>query len=163
MFMSGVDVERCIRSIKVKNSEGYDRVPQRILVDGMIHLLPPFTKFFDAIYYSKEIPEQWRLSKIMPVHKSGCKQVIENYRPVANLCSSSKIFERLILNRISHLEIEGGVDLTGNCQHGFKKNRGTCSAGLQLQSLISRALDDDEFVAMASLDITTRQRHSATP
>ena len=97
MFMSGVEVERCIRSIKVKNSEGYDRVPQRILVDGMIHLLPPFTKLFDAIYYSKEIPEQWRLSKIMPVHKSGCKQVIENYRPVANLCSSSKIFERLIL------------------------------------------------------------------
>ena len=44
--------------------------------------------------------------------------------------------------------------LSNDCQHGFKKNRGTSTAGLQLQSLISRALDDDEFVAMASLDLS---------
>ena len=29
--------------------------------------------------------------------------MIENYRPVANLCSASKVFERLILNRINQL------------------------------------------------------------
>ena len=46
------------------------------------------------------------------------------------------------------------MDLSNDCQHGFKKNRGTSTAGLQLQSLISRALDDDEFVAMASLDLS---------
>ena len=33
MFMSSQEVECCIKSIKLKNSEGYDRVPQRILVD----------------------------------------------------------------------------------------------------------------------------------
>ena len=109
--MDAVEVESCIRSIKVKNSEGFDRIPQRILVEGMVHLLPPLIKLFSAIYLSKKIPEQWRLSKIIPVHKSGCKQSIENYRPVANLCSTSKVFERLILNRIGQLESIGGVDL----------------------------------------------------
>ena len=52
------------------------------------------------------------------------------------------------------MEILNNVDLTGKEQHGFKKGRGTASAGLQLQSLIARALDDDEFVAMASLDLS---------
>ena len=80
--------------------------------------------------------------------------MVENYRPVANLCSTSKIFEKLILNRISQLEILNNCDITGKGQHGFKKNRGTVTAGLQLQSLISRALDDDEFVAVASLDLS---------
>ena len=94
------------------------------------------------------------LFKIIPVHKKGNKCVIENYRPVANLCSSSKIFEKLILNRISQLEIINKVDITGNGQHGFKKNRGTATAGLLLQSLISRSLDDDEYVAMAGLDLS---------
>ena len=37
----------------------------------------------------------------------------------------------------------------------LKKNRGTLSAGLTLQSLISRALDDNEFVAMASIDLSS--------
>ena len=65
---------------------------------------------------------------------------------MANLCSASKIFERLILNRISHLEALNSVDITGKGQHGFKKGKGTVTAGLQLQSLIARALDDDNFV-----------------
>ena len=47
----------------------------------------------------------------------------------------------------NQLELSGGIDLTGKCQHGFKKNKGTATAGLQLQSLISKAiwaLDNDE-------------------
>ena len=96
----------------------------------------------------RTIPEQWRVAKIIPVHKKGSKSVIENYRPVANLCGASKIFERLILNRINKLENIAGIDLTNKGQHGFKKNRGTASAGLTIQSLIARALDDDEYVAI---------------
>ena len=115
MFMSITEVEKCIKSIKLKNRKGYDRIPQRILVDGVDHLLPPLTKLFIVIYTEKKIPEQWRLSKIIPVHKKGSKHVIENYRPVANLCCASKIFERLILNRINQLESSGGIYLTGKC------------------------------------------------
>ena len=80
--------------------------------------------------------------------------MIDNYRPVANLCSTSKIFERMILNRISEIESLNNVDITGNQQHGFKKGRGTASAGLLLQSIISRSLDDDCYVALASIDLS---------
>ena len=113
-------------------------------------MLVPLAKLFELIYKEKKIPEQWRLSKIIPVHKKGNKQDIENYRPVANLCSASKVFERLILNRINQLEEEGKIDLTGKSQHGFKKNRGTTSASLLLQSLMSRSLDDDELASLKS-------------
>ena len=34
------------------------------------------------------IPDQWRFAKIVPVHKKGSKQMIENYRPVSNLGST---------------------------------------------------------------------------
>jgi hypothetical protein len=123
MFMSTNEVQKSIESIKLKNTEGYDRIPQRVLVDGIEHLLQPFTKLFDLIYREKSIPEQWRISKIVPVHKKGSKQMIENYRPVANLCSASKVFERLILNRINQLETLANIDLTGKGQHGFKKKQ----------------------------------------
>jgi hypothetical protein len=32
------------------------------------------------------------------------KVEIENYRPIANLCNTSKIFEKLILKQIHYLE-----------------------------------------------------------
>ena len=65
-----------------------------------------------------------------------------------------KIFERLILNRIAQIEELNNVDITGNQQHCFKKGRGTATAGLLLQSLIARALDDDCYVALASIDLS---------
>ena len=71
MFMSTREVEACIKSIKIKNSEGYDRIPQRILVEGIKHLLAPLSKLFKTVYDSKSIPEQWLFSKIIPVHKKG--------------------------------------------------------------------------------------------
>ena len=99
-------------------------------------------KLFSLVYSTLTIPEQWRFSKIIPVHKKGSKCMVENYRPVANLCSTSKIFEKLILNRISQLEFLNNCDITGKGQHGFKKNRGTVTAGLQLQSLKHVLLPD---------------------
>ena len=61
------------------------------------------------------------MAKIIPIFKKGSKNAIENYRPVANQCSISKIFEKLILKQINYLESINGLDFTGKQQHGFKK------------------------------------------
>ena len=130
----------------LNNTEGYDRIPQRILVDGLEQLLDPLTDLFKLIYGEKVIPGQWLVSRIIPVHKKGNKSLIENYRPVANLCSVSKVFKKLILTRIYELEIINGINLAGKQQHGFQKNKSTLTAGLLLQSLIAGALDDDNYI-----------------
>ena len=44
------------------------------------------------------------MSVITPVHKKGLKDEVSNYRPVANSCSTSKIFDKLTLNRINEIE-----------------------------------------------------------
>ena len=79
---------------------------------------------------------------------------IENYRPIANLCSASKVFEKLILKQIQYLESKNKLDLTGRQQHGFKRKKSTATAGALLQSLIARAADENCFVVMASLDLS---------
>ena len=47
------------------------------------------------------------------------------------------------------------MDLTGENQHGFKKERSTTSAALQLQSLISRALDENNYYVLSSIDLSS--------
>ena len=46
------------------------------------------------------------------------------------------------------------LDLSGTAQHGFKKNRGTVSAGLAIQSIKSQHLDIDEHILMAIRDLS---------
>ena len=43
------------------------------------------------------------------------------HRPVANLCSVSKIFEKLFLKRINELKIVSGIALAGKQEHGSQK------------------------------------------
>ena len=64
-FMTDVNIINAIKSLKLKNSEGYDRIPQRILVDGGVQLIKPLAKLFALIYSEKMIPDQWRVSKII--------------------------------------------------------------------------------------------------
>ena len=104
---------------QVKNSEGYDPIPQRILVDGIDHLVIPQAHLFNQIYHNNQLPDQWLISKVCPIHEKGSKNEIENYRPISILCSSSKVFEKLILKRIMEIQKESGVVLTGVEQHGL--------------------------------------------
>jgi hypothetical protein len=88
MFMDENSIKECMSTLKPKNSEGFDRISQRVLLDETEHLLQPLTTLFDQVYKQRKIP------KTIPIFKNkGKKRHIENYRPMANLCSTSKIKE----------------------------------------------------------------------
>ena len=70
MFMDPVSVKECMQSLKIKNSEGYDRIPQRILVDGLEPLVLAFSGLFARIYAQVQVPNQWLISKTIPVFKN---------------------------------------------------------------------------------------------
>ena len=124
------------------------------LSDARAILKDNLSLLFDKIYSTCTVPEQWKVSKIVPIFKKGSKVEIENYRAIENLCSTSKNFEKFILKQIHYLESTNKLDLTGKNQHGFKRNKSTATAGALLQSIIAHAADDRCFVLMASLDLS---------
>ena len=154
-FMKEIDVINAVKSLNSNNTEGHDRIPVRIIVDSIELLSKPLAYLFNEIYSTKQLPEQWLISKVIPIHKKGSTSKIENYRPISNLCACSKIFEKLILNQIKKIEIANKIDLTNKSQHGFKSKHSTLTAGLKIQSLIARAVDDDMYALMASLDLSS--------
>ena len=103
-FMTMNDVKACLSDLKNKKCEGFDRIPVCMILDARETLLPPLANLFNEIYNTCKIPEQWKVSKIVPIFKKGSKVAIENYRPISNLCSASKVFEKLILKQIQYLE-----------------------------------------------------------
>ena len=129
-----------LKTYLIRCSRGKCIKPSVCVVPVLYRFPRSLINSFELLWWSNSIPGQWLISKIIPVHKKGDKKCIENYRPVANLCSVSKIFEKLILKRINELEVINGIKVGGNQQHGFIRNKSTVTAGLLLQSLITRAL-----------------------
>ena len=91
-FMTEIKVREVLSTLKIKNCEGVDRIPLRILNEGAEILHKPLSKLFKLIYDSKQVPAQWKIAKIIPTHKKGTRDNIKNYRPISNLCAISKIY-----------------------------------------------------------------------
>ena len=78
----------------------------------------------------------------------------KNYRPITNLCSMTKVYQQLIMNHQKEIESKSKCDLTGNAQLGFSQKRSMVTASLTLQSILTRALDQDNYALMSSTDLT---------
>ena len=85
------------------------------------------------------LPEGIKIAKIIPLFKSGVKTNFTNYRPVALLPQFSKILEKLFCKRLN--EFIDKNKLLSDSQYGFRLNRSTSLAILELVEEISTALD----------------------
>ena len=153
-FFTEEKVSAVMRDLKDKSSYGPDNIPVKVLRDAHKILAKPYHRLLNKIYHQNEIPEQWKTSRILPLYKKGKKSLIENYCPISNLCAGSKVFERLILMQILEIEEESGTSLTGTNQHGFKKERSTITASIDIQSRVAALMDQNQYVAVASLDLS---------
>ena len=68
-FMNLSDVEKCMKDLNRKKCEGFDQVPLCTLFDACAVLVKPLAILFDKIYRSCTIPDQWKISKIIPLYK----------------------------------------------------------------------------------------------
>ena len=97
-------------------SPGPDGLPYEALrVDDACFrscLLP----FFELVRSWSIVPTVWRSAVVAPLHKSGAADQFTNYRPISLLCSSQKVFERLLLKRlVPHVD-----PLLDESQAGFR-------------------------------------------
>ena len=66
----------------------------------------------------------------------------------------TKGYKQLIINRLKEIKSESGVDITGNCKHGFKQKRSTAMVSLTLQSVLSHALKNNNYSKLASIELS---------
>ena len=59
-FMTESDVLRAVTSLQNKTSEGHDRIPVRVIKDGITILIKPLTVLFNKIYDQRSLPEQFQ-------------------------------------------------------------------------------------------------------
>ena len=148
------DTIKILKSLPLKNSSGFDRVPLRFLNEGQALLAKTIHSLLIKIWTSEKIPYCWKITKTCPLLKKGNKCDVNNYRPISNLCSLAKVFEKIVLLKLEQVADNNNIDLTGTLQHGFKKLHSTNTAMLSIQNVISKALDKNNYAALISLDLS---------
>ena len=63
-------------------------------------IVKPLPIIFENCLQSRSFHNNWKKSSVVPIHKKGDKQLLQNYQPVSLLSIRGKIFERIIFNPI---------------------------------------------------------------
>jgi hypothetical protein len=90
------EVEKIIKSMKTKDSYGYDEITSRILKASLPFVVSPLTQICNEMLCQGISPDRLKYTSIKPCFKKGNRQEMTNYRPISLLIEFSKMFERLI-------------------------------------------------------------------
>ena len=95
------EVRVAIRSMKSGTAPGPDKISADLLRAGN-HVLHSLLAAHMTSYLQKErIPDQWRSSRTVILHKKGDRDDLRNYRPISLLSVLYKLYMKIILTRIS--------------------------------------------------------------
>jgi hypothetical protein len=145
------DIINVIRHMKNSSSSGHDGISITYIKDCAVQLAPVLKFIYDKVLLFATMPHQWKLAKIIPLHKKDKKDNPENYRPISLLCSLGKVYEKCLLNVMTK---KFGDSLPSPFQHGFRKNHSTSTAALTVQNIIAKALDNKKKVIVISTDMS---------
>ena len=130
-----------------------DCIPLVVLKNCEPELSYILAELFNKCLKESCFPDCWKVSSVVPVFKNvGERSTAKNYRPVRLLSVVSKVFEKLVNNRIvDHLEKCG---LFSDFQYGFRYSRSTADLLTVVSDRIARAFNRSGATRAVALDIS---------
>ena len=145
------EVRKIILSLKNSKSCGVDTIDTytiKLIVDD---ILPAVTHIVNLSIQQGVFPSQYKIAKVIPLHKKEDPLLPKNYRPVAILCILSKVIERVIFLQI--VQYMNSNDLFHPNHHGFRAHHSPTSAMIQMYDTWVQAVDKGELTGVCMLDI----------
>ena len=155
MFISPTDaseIREIIKSLQPKKSTSHDNLSALVIKLFGEQIAMPLSILINMSMSEGIVPDDLKIAKIIPVHKSNAKDDISNYRPISLLPSISKILGLLVYRRTLHL-IQTNKILNNN-QYGFREKHSTINAITALTSDVIKALENKDSVLSVFLDLS---------
>ena len=154
IFIGGVNEHEILKIMhKSKNKKSTDNtnLDMFIIKEIIETIITPFTYICNLSFQTSIFPNNMKTAKVIPIFKSGDKHQFNNYRPISLLSQFSKIIEKLFVERLdSFIEKH---QLLSKHQYGFRANRSTSMACVELTESISTAINNKEYMVGVFIDL----------
>src|SRR5437899_2784548 len=141
-----------LKSMKSGESAGIDEISMNLIKSVIDCIAEPLSVIINLCLTSGIYPDQLKIAKVCPIFKEGSKNELANYRPISIIPSFSKLFEKIISNRL--LSYINKFEISNPAQYGFRKKHSTYMAMLNLYDKVSEAVDKNEFSVGVFIDLS---------
>ena len=111
--------------------------PSSILIPDLIIL--PSCKIINTYFTTGKFPDPIKIVKVIPIHKGGSMQDINNFRPISLLSIFDKIIEKLMHIKLYQFLEDNDIIYTN--QYGFRKHMSTTHALVQITEKIKSSIE----------------------
>jgi hypothetical protein len=132
--LSLVEVEIAIGNSKSYKSPGTDQIPAELIIAGGETLCSEIHKLICSIWNKEGLPQQWKESIIISIHKKGDKTDCNNYRGISLLSTAYRILSNILLPRLTPYVNE----VIGDHQCGFRRNRATLDQIFYIRQILEK-------------------------
>ena len=146
------EIMKAIKQLKLGKSCGPDYMLNEFFRYGMDVLMPYLYKLFNTVFNLGYFPEKWTEGFIVPLHKKGNSNDVENYRGITLLSTFGKLFTRILNNRLNNWAENYHIYI--DAQAGFRKHMGTIDNIFVMHSLIKHFINEGKRLYAALIDFT---------
>jgi hypothetical protein len=97
---SASELELAIDKLKTRKSPRINQIPAEMIKAGGRTIFLEIHKLITSIWKRDELPEEWKESIIIPIHKKGDKTDCNNYRGISILPTTYKMLSNILLSRL---------------------------------------------------------------
>lgn len=146
-----VEILKIINNLKTKAAPGEDGIKSGMIKKIKYIITPYLVQMINKNMKEGVFPEELKTAKITPIYKGGARHDCNNYRPISVLNVLSKIFEKVLLNRLKEYLDE--INFLNQEQNGFQNGRNTETAASTIFNYINEQTDKKLLVAALNLDL----------
>ncbi|CAB0018584.1 unnamed protein product [Nesidiocoris tenuis] len=145
-------VQEILEGLDGSKSSGIDNISAKELKCVAEDVSAVLAYLFTLSIKSGTFPEAFKKAFIVPIHKSGSRAVVNNYRPISILPIISKVFERIVKDKF--VAFFDHIDFFSARQYGFRRGLSTERALEDHINEIVEGLNLGRKVAAVYLDLT---------
>ncbi|RMC07425.1 hypothetical protein DUI87_16893 [Hirundo rustica rustica] len=145
-------VRELLRCLDIHKSMGPDGVHPRVMTELADELAKPLSIIYQQSWLTSEVPDDWKLGNVMPIHKKGGREDPSNYRQASLTSVPGKITEQFILSVITQ-NSQDGQGLRPS-QHGFRRGRSCLTNLISFYDQVTRLVDAGKAVGVVYLDFS---------
>ena len=146
-------VKKVIMNFDLSKTSSPHCIPLVVVKNCQPELCYIIAELFNKCLKKSYFPDCWKVSSVIPVFKNAAERsTAKNYHPASLLSVVSKVFEKLVSNRIAdHLEKCG---LFSDFEYGFTSSQSTADLLIDVSDRIARAFNKSGATLAVALNIS---------
>ena len=137
------NVYQLLSRISSNKATGIDKISCKMIRMAAPAIADSLTNIFNQAITLASFPDEWKIARVIPLFKSGHRNMPGNYRPISILPAISKIMERILTE----------YGLLSSAQFGFRESHSTATALLNCTNEWYMNIDKKMFNLVVFIDL----------